>query len=176
MTTLEKPNIIDTLLSEGIELKQRGKDFWASCPLHQERTPSFEIDPERQTFHCFGCNEHGDVITFIQKYKGLSFKDSLCYLGIDSSRKIKPDTRVIRKRELIQQYQQWIDDYTNFLCNVLRRLDIAKMKAKTMKQVEAMAFHYHSEHIWEYHLDILLSKDEIAKFEIYKEVMYGKGF
>lgn len=174
MSIIQKPDIIDTLKVEGVEFKRRGINYWALCPFHIEKTPSFKADPERQSFHCFGCGISGDVITFIQKYKSLSFRDALAYLGINGNkRKIKPDPKVNRKRELVQEYRLWLDKYTDFLCDVLRRLDQAKLKARTMKQVEAMAFHYHSELIWEHHLEILLGKDEKAKFELYKEVRYG---
>jgi DNA primase catalytic core len=175
MTVLEKPDIVE-IISEYVPLKKTAQNYKGLCPFHAEKHPSFIVDPSKQNFHCFGCNEHGDVITFIQKYKDISFKDALAYLGIDKSKKYKPNPREIRKRELVKHYRQWLNNYTDFLCNVLRRLDIAKLKAKTMMQVEAMAFHYHSEPIWEQHFEILLSKDEIAKLEIYKEVMYGKSF
>ena len=175
MIALKKPDITDTLKTEGIELKQKGKSLWASCPFHSEKTPSYKVDPEKQSFYCFGCGSSGDVISFIQKYKGLSFKDALCYLGIDTSREIRPDKRVIRKRELLNEYRQWKDYYADFLCDVLRMLDQKKLKVKTMKEVEAIAYHYHQEPIWEEHFEIMLGKDEEAKFEIYKEKENGKG-
>jgi len=173
--TLPKPDITDTLKTEGIELMQRGKSLWALCPLHSENTRSFKVDSAKQTFYCFGCNEHGDVITFIQKYKDLSFKDALSYLGIKGNGKhIKPDSEKTRERELIQGYRQWLNYYTDFICDVLRMLDMKKLKVKTIKEVEAIAYHYHKEPIWEEHFEILLGKDEHEKFELYKEMIYGK--
>lgn len=174
MTIPAKPDILDTLERENIELKKRGRYYWALCPLHTEKTPSFEVNPEKQIFYCFGCRAKGDVIDFVMAYKGLDFKRTLSYLSINSNkREIRLDTEKIKKRELVNKYRQWLNDYTDFLCNVLRRLDIAKIKAKTMREVEAMTFHYHSEPIWEYHLEILLSKDEEMKFELYKGIRYG---
>ena len=52
-------------------------DLWAPCPFHQEKTPSFHVNPVRQSFHCFGCNEGGDVFTFVSLYESLSFVESL---------------------------------------------------------------------------------------------------
>jgi DNA primase len=169
-----KPDIVEIIITEGVELKKRGRYYWSLCPLHSERTASFKVDPDRQSFYCFGCQEHGDVITFIQRYKGLCFKDALAYLGINGKQKRNSNPREVKKRELIQEYRQWLDSYTNFLCDVLRRLDQAKLKAKTLKEIETMAFHYHSEPIWEHHLETLLGNDERAKFELYKELRYGK--
>ncbi len=77
---MNKPDIETILRNEGIELKLKGKSLWGLCPFHSERTPSFKVDLERQSFYCFGCGSGGDVIAFIQKYKGLSFKESLRYL------------------------------------------------------------------------------------------------
>jgi DNA primase len=172
---MRKPNIVEVIRNEGLELTRRGKYLKALCPFHSEKIPSFMVDPRRQTFYCFGCGSGGDVITFIEKYKSLSFKGALSYLGINgNTRKLKPDSLELRKRELVRGYRQWLSQYTDFLCNVLRRLDKAKLKAKTMKEVEAMAFHYHSEPIWEHHLETLLGNDERAKFELYKELRYGR--
>jgi DNA primase len=169
-----KPDIITILQAEGIVLKQKGKNYWALCPLHTEKNPSFKVDLERQRFHCFGCGASGDVIAFIQAYTGLSFKNALSYLRIDGKSKPKPDKREIRKRKLLEEYKGWKDKYLNYLCDILRRLDQAKLKAKTMKEVEAMAFYYHSEPIWEHHFEILFGNDEMAKFELYKEFKYGR--
>lgn len=170
-----KPDIIDILIAEGINLKQKGTNFWALCPFHIEKNPSFKVDSEKQFFYCFGCHEHGDVITFIQKYKGLSFNETLLYLGISKSKlKFNLNPEEAKKRKLIKEYYQLLNNYTNFLCNILRRLARAKMRAKKIREVEAMAFHYHSEFIWEYHFEILLSNDERAKFELYKELKYER--
>ena len=48
------------VVGERTPVKQRGRDFWCCCPLHNEKTPSFKIDPVLQLWHCFGCGE-GDV-------------------------------------------------------------------------------------------------------------------
>src|SRR3990167_8163608 len=70
-TKIAKPEIIETLSREGVELRQRGRISWACCPLHQERTPSFCVDREKQRFKCFGCGVGGDVVDFGMKHKGL---------------------------------------------------------------------------------------------------------
>lgn len=68
-------------LSQYLTVKKSGVNFSAVCPFHNEKTPSFMISPERQTFKCFGCGEGGDVITFFQKIEGLSFPEALKILG-----------------------------------------------------------------------------------------------
>ena len=63
-------------------LKQRGSLYWACCPFHQEKTPSFAVDPRRGTWHCYGaCGEGGDVIAFVERFDGLSFMEALRLLA-----------------------------------------------------------------------------------------------
>ncbi len=64
-----------------IALQKSGKSFKGLCPFHNERTPSFYVFAESQTWRCFGCNEGGDVFTFVQKQQGLEFPDALAYLA-----------------------------------------------------------------------------------------------
>ncbi len=61
----------------GIDLKQVGTRFRAHCPFHEDGTPSFFINPESRSFHCFGCGKHGDVITLARELKKLSFSQAL---------------------------------------------------------------------------------------------------
>lgn len=58
-----------------------GKRIKALCPFHNEKTPSFYIFTDTNSFHCFGCNAGGDVIKFVQKLHGLSFKDAIQFLA-----------------------------------------------------------------------------------------------
>ncbi len=77
----EKLDIVDFLRSY-ITLLPAGKNFKALCPFHQEKTPSFIISPERQTWHCFGsCGDGGDVIQFVMKYENLEFPEALRFLA-----------------------------------------------------------------------------------------------
>ena len=64
-----------------VALQKSGKSFKGLCPFHNERTPSFYVFAESQTWRCFGCNEGGDVFTFVQKQQGLEFPDALVYLA-----------------------------------------------------------------------------------------------
>jgi len=64
-----------------VALRKSGKSFKGSCPFHNERTPSFYVFAETQTWRCFGCNEGGDIFTFVQKQQGLEFHEALLYLA-----------------------------------------------------------------------------------------------
>ncbi len=64
-----------------IELKRQGRNFAVCCPFHQEKTASMIISPDKQSFHCFGCQKGGDIFTFAMEYDSLSFKEALQQLA-----------------------------------------------------------------------------------------------
>lgn len=70
-------DIVD-LLGGYLDLKPAGTGrFKALCPFHQEKTPSFHVSRDRQTFHCFGCDKGGDIFSFIQDIEGIGFREAL---------------------------------------------------------------------------------------------------
>ncbi len=72
----EKIDIV-ALISEFLPLKKLGRNFKTTCPFHSEKTPSFVVSPERQIWHCFGCNKGGDCFTFLMEYENLEFPEAL---------------------------------------------------------------------------------------------------
>ena len=70
---------VDTVehISKSIELKRTGKNLRGICPFHGEKTPSFFVSPDRQTWHCFGCDKGGDVISFVMEKQGIDFLGAL---------------------------------------------------------------------------------------------------
>jgi DNA primase len=70
-------NDIVEVISAHLPLKRAGANFVALCPFHKEKTPSFNVNPQRQTFHCFGCHKGGNVISFICEYENLDFLEAV---------------------------------------------------------------------------------------------------
>lgn len=77
----QRVDIVD-LISQYVALKRAGRGFVARCPFHQEKTPSFHVDPQRQSWHCFGaCATGGDVISFVEKKENVEFREALRLLA-----------------------------------------------------------------------------------------------
>ena len=74
-------NIVDVISECGVSLRQAGRDYRALCPFHEEKTPSFSVSPEKQIFYCFGCQTGGNVISFLQKYEGKTFREAVEWLA-----------------------------------------------------------------------------------------------
>lgn len=72
----EATNIVD-VIGEHLPLTPAGRNYKALCPFHEEKTPSFIVTPDRQTYHCFGCGAGGNVFSFLMKHQGLTFREAL---------------------------------------------------------------------------------------------------
>src|SRR5439155_2524050 len=69
-------DIVDVVGSY-LPLKSAGANLVTLCPFHKEKSPSFNVNPHRQIFHCFGCHKGGDVFTFVQEYENISFPEAV---------------------------------------------------------------------------------------------------
>lgn len=69
-------DIVDVIGSY-LPIKRAGANFTGLCPFHKEKTPSFNVNPHRQIFHCFGCHKGGDVFTFVREYENIGFMDAV---------------------------------------------------------------------------------------------------
>lgn len=168
-TVLNKPDIVAVIESEaGTRLKGKGNSLWTVCPFHSEKTASLKVNPERQSFYCFGCREHGDSIDFVRKLKGLSFLDALRYLGIENDKPYRPNPEAQKKRERLERFRVWEREYFDEVSSFYRAINAFKLQAKTMDEVERAAELYKQESVWEHHLDILSQKSDEEKIELYK--------
>lgn len=76
-----KANDIVEVVSEYVQLKKSGRNYFGLCPFHNENTPSFSVAEDKQIFYCFGCQKGGDVVTYIMEMEGYSFIDAVKYLA-----------------------------------------------------------------------------------------------
>lgn len=114
---------IEDIIGQYVTLKRAGSNLSGLCPFHDESTPSFSVSPDRGLFHCFGCQESGDVYTFLQKIDEMSFVESveavankvgytLTYVGNHN-----PERASARKR-LIQAHEKAVKLYSDSLASL----------------------------------------------------------
>ena len=115
-------DIVDVIGSY-IPLKRAGANFTALCPFHKEKTPSFNVNPQKQIFHCFGCNKGGNVITFVMEFESIPFPDAVRRLAdrakIPLEMENNPGQQQSRhlKDTLLQIHEQITQRWQNALAN-----------------------------------------------------------
>lgn len=77
---LDKTDIV-SLISRYVKVERKGNTYWACCPFHHESQPSFSVSPDKQFFHCFGCKESGNALSFLMKIENIEFIDALKMLA-----------------------------------------------------------------------------------------------
>lgn len=73
---------IVSVIGDYVTLKKAGSNYRGLCPFHNEKTPSFMVNPEKQVFHCFGCGVGGDMAAFVMKYESMEFPEALKFLAV----------------------------------------------------------------------------------------------
>src|SRR5438067_12413570 len=81
---------IETIVGETVRLSRAGRNLKGLCPFHSEKTPSFVVYPKDGSYHCFGCGQGGDILTFVMKTEGLDFRGALEKLGMRAGVELKP--------------------------------------------------------------------------------------
>ncbi|HLX95698.1 MAG TPA: DNA primase, partial [Verrucomicrobiae bacterium] len=115
-------DIVDVIGSY-LPLKKAGANFVALCPFHKEKSASFNVNPHRQIFHCFGCHKGGDVFTFVKEYENIGFVDAVRRLADRSKIPLEfdqnPHEQQSRhlKDQLLQIHEQIAQRWQNCLLN-----------------------------------------------------------
>lgn len=115
---LENSDIV-AIIGDYVDLKKSGNSYKGLCPFHNEKTPSFTVDDKKQLFHCFGCGEGGDVVSFIMHKEGLSYIDSMKYLAnkagikLDNTKSSKENKRLNRLYDINKDIMMYF--YKNLL-------------------------------------------------------------
>ncbi len=103
-------NIVD-IVGSYVRLTKKGSTYFGLCPFHSEKSGSFAVSPTRQTFHCFGCGEGGNVISFIMKYENMSFVEALKLLADKGGVKLPEAQQTPEEKSRAKIRQELYDIY-----------------------------------------------------------------
>lgn len=161
-------NIVD-VIGKRIDLKKAGRNFKALCPFHTEKTPSFIVSPDRQTFHCFGCGKGGSVFDFVMLFDHIDFSEALETLadlaGVKLERRPTDSPEAKLKQQLFEvnhlasEYYQYL--LTKHAVGATAR-DYLKHRGVTDKSIKTFALGY-SPNDWDGLLTFLAKKGYTEK-------------
>lgn len=124
----DNTNILDVVGSY-VSLKKKGKRYWACCPFHQEKTPSFSVSPEDGLYYCFGCHAGGDVFSFVEKMENLSFTEAVEHLAEAAhlelpQAEVSPEEK--RRKQFNDELYHAMELAVVYFHNCLRRTNMGK--------------------------------------------------
>lgn len=115
ITSVREATDIVEVIGRYVMLKRKGKNFWGLCPFHQEKTPSFSVDPEQKLYYCFGCHAGGTVFTFLVQKEGREFRDVVSGLaeqaGIELPTRDRAGSSQQEAKQRIREVLEWTLDY-----------------------------------------------------------------
>jgi len=110
------------VVSAHTDLRRQGVRYVGLCPFHDERTPSFSVEPQEKLYHCFGCGVGGDVIKFVEEKEGIGFAEAVELLadryGVELERE-QEDPQAERRRERRRRLEQLLDRSAAYYANYL---------------------------------------------------------
>jgi len=149
-----KLNIVD-LVGAKVQLKKAGRNFKALCPFHSEKTPSFIVSPDRQSWHCFGCAKGGSVIDFVMEYEHVDFLEALETLAEKAGVKLEHragDTPEAKLKQKIYEVNHLAGEFYHYLLTKHRLGEKARIYLKNRgvsdKSIHTFALGY-SPNGWE---------------------------
>src|SRR5450755_761073 len=106
------------LVGRRVKLDRKGRVFWGLCPFHKEKSPSFKVENERRTYHCFGCGAGGDAFKWLTESEGMTFPEAVQKLAGEAGIELpawsaEDEARETRKKslyEIIELAAQFFED------------------------------------------------------------------
>ncbi|HHS48738.1 MAG TPA: DNA primase [Desulfurella acetivorans] len=131
-------DIVD-FINRYVNLKKSGNNYIGLCPFHSEKTPSFTVNKDKQFFHCFGCGESGDLITFYMKIENLDFKEAVRNLALELGLEVNSDYESSKKENLLLDINKFACE---FFQKKLKNSDFAQnyIEKRQIKQETQEAF------------------------------------
>ncbi|MBL6664455.1 MAG: DNA primase [Rickettsiales bacterium] len=133
------------VVGKKVKLKSRGGEFQGLCPFHNEKTPSFTVNDQKGFFHCFGCQEHGDIVSFVMKTQGLEFKEAVEQIAADFGIEVPYVEKIdVKKIETLNKDYSLLEDACTFFEENLHKQNgfVAReyFKKRTINSVIAKKF------------------------------------
>ncbi len=119
---LDRVDLAD-LIGSRITLKKAGSNYKARCPFHDEKTPSFNVRPDKGFYHCFGCGAHGDAISFVREFDGLGFTDAVEELARRAGLEVPYDQVARQEMQQARTLTDALDFASRFYQSALGRPD-----------------------------------------------------
>jgi len=142
----QRLSLVD-VISRRIPLTKKGQNYWGCCPFHNEKTPSFSVNEDKGFYHCFGCGEHGDIISFTMKSENVDFKTAISQLA---------DMAGIKMPEIKQKSQAQIEAEESYV----------KITDKATKIYQDLLYQDVGKHALEYIKKRGFTDDMIKKYRI----------
>lgn len=157
-------DILQIFEREGFELRRIGHEYSCLCPFHDDRKPSLHINPDKGVWLCRACNEGGDAIGFVMKYRNLTFPEAKKYLGMADDR--PAPARVDNRRK----FRGWCTDELERLFILVNDTHEVLRHSESIAWLECYGGIEDVRDLSknEYHLDILMGNDDELKFYLYK--------
>ena len=116
---LDRTDIVD-VVDRRVKLKKAGKNYSACCPFHQEKTPSFSVNPDKQFYYCFGCGAGGNALGFIMEYERMDFREAIELLAHSAGIEMPPEEadnapQVDNQKPLYESMERATKLYEGFL-------------------------------------------------------------
>lgn len=162
---LSKTDLVH-VASKYVSLTKKGNSYWACCPFHHEKTPSFQINPDKQLYYCYGCHEGGNAITFVKKIESVESGDAIriladaAHMTVPEFKKDKNSSDIKKKKERLSMLMR--DAALHYHDNL--RSPSAKIAQQYVKQrqIESM--------VTKFGIGFSLGRSEMLEF------LKGKGY
>ena len=142
----QRLSLVD-VIARRVPLTKKGQNYWGCCPFHNEKTPSFSVNEDKGFYHCFGCGEHGDIISFVMKSENVDFKEAIKELA---------DMAGLKMPEYKQKTQQQIEAEESYV----------KITEKATKIYQDLLYSESGKHALEYIKNRGFTDEMIKKYHI----------
>ena len=148
---LKAKNDIVNIIGKYVRLEKKGKNFWGCCPFHHEKTPSFCINEYEQFYHCFGCGESGDVISFLRKFENMEYIDVIRQLAENAGMELpatEDSEKFVQKKKEKDKHLKILELAKNFYKDSLYQSsakpaqDYIKKRKLTKRELEKFELGY----------------------------------